>query len=152
MLAICGWVLTFCVLTSLCDALKLPYSASYIIKSVGEVTTGCKNAVASGLSLPVIAGIAGLGGFAVISQCASYSSRCKVEIKNLICSRLINAALSAIYCSALLKLFPQCQNVSVTIGTSTASFSLYHSIGASIILIIMCALLILEVDNRKKVC
>ena len=152
MLAICGWVLTFCVLASLCDALNLPYSLSYIIKSVGEVTTGCKNAISSGLSLPVIAGISGFGGFAVICQCASYSSICKVEMKYLICSRLINAALSGIFCSALLKIFPQCENVSVVIGTSTATFTLYHSIGASIILIIMCALLILEVDNRKKMC
>ncbi len=152
MLAICGWVLTFCVLASLCDALNLPYSLSYIIKSVGEVTTGCKNAISAGLSLPVIAGISGFGGFAVICQCASYSSICKVEMKYLICSRLINAALSGIFCSALLKIFPQCENVSVVIGTSTATFTLYHSIGASIILIIMCALLILEVDNRKKMC
>ncbi len=152
MLAICGWVLTFCVLASLCDALNFPYSLSYIIKSVGEVTTGCKNAVSSGLSLPVIAGIGGFGGFAVICQCASYSSVCKIGMKYLICSRLINAALSGVYCSALLKLFPQCQNVSVIISTSTATFTLYHSITASIILITMCALLILEVDNRKKMC
>lgn len=152
MFAICGWVLTFCVLASLCDALNLPYTLSYIIKSVGEVTTGCKNAVSSHLSLPVIAGISGFGGFAVICQCASYSSRCKVETKYLICSRFIISALSTIYCSALLKLFPQCQNVSVIINKSTSSFTLCHSIGASIILIIMCALLILEVDNRKKMC
>lgn len=152
MLSICGWVLTFCVLASLCDALNFPYSISYIIKSVGEVTTGCKSAVLSGLSLPIIAGISGFGGFAVICQCASYASICKVEMKYLICSRLINSALSSIYCSGLLKFFPQCENVSVVIGTTTASFTLYHSIGASIILIIMCALLILEVDNHKKIC
>ena len=152
MLAICGWVLTFCVLASLCDAFKLPYSLSYIIKSVGEVTTGCKNAVSSGLSLPVIAGISGFGGFAVICQCASYSSICKVGMKYLLCSRLINAALSGIYCSALLKFFPQCENASVVISTNAVTFTLYHSIGATIILIIMCALLILEVDNRKKMC
>ena len=152
MFAVCGWVLTFCVLASLCDALKLPYSISYIIKSVGEVTTGCKTAVSYSLSLPVIAGISGFGGFAVICQCASYSNLCKVKMKYLICSRLINSALSGIYCSAILKLFPQYEIVSVVIGTGTATLTLYHSISASIILIIMCALLILEVDNRKKMC
>ena len=152
MLSICGWVLTFCVLSSLCDALKLPYSIAYIIKSVGEVTTGCKNAASSGLSLPVIAGISGFGGFAVICQCASYSALCKVKMKHLICSRLINAAISGIYCSALLSLFPQCKNASVVLGTNAASFTLYQSTASAIILIIMCVLLILEVDNRKKVC
>lgn len=152
MLSVCGWVLTFCVLTSLCDALELPYSMSYIIKSVGEVTTGCKNAISSRLSLPVIAGIGGFGGFAVICQCASYASICKVETKYLVCSRLINAALSGIYCSALLKIFPQSENTSVIISTNSVTFTLYHSISATIILILMCALLILEVDNRKKMC
>ena len=152
MLSICGWVLTFCVLAALCDALNLPYTISNIIKSVGEVTTGCKNAVLSELSLPVIASLLGFGGFAVICQCASYSSTCKVGIKYLICSRLISSALSGIYCSALLKIFPQSEDVSVVIGTGTVTFTLYHSIGATIILLVMCVLLILEVDNRKKMC
>lgn len=152
MLSICGWVLTFCVLASLCDALRLPYSLSYIIKSVGEVTTGCQNASSAGLSLPVIAGIAGFGGFAVICQCATYCTQCKVQTKYLICSRLIGSALSSIYCSFFLKLFPQCENVSVVIGAGSARLNLYQSTGTAIILIVMCALLILEVDNRKKVC
>lgn len=152
MLAICGWVLTFCVFASICDAIKLPYSLSCIIKSVGEVTTGCKNAVSAKLALPVIAGISGFGGFAVICQCASYTSICKVEMKHFICSRLINSALSTIYCATLMKIFPQYENASVVINTGSSAFTLYHSIGASIILTIMCALLILEVDNRKKIC
>ena len=152
MFAICGWVLTFCVLISLCDALKLPYSISTIIKSVGEVTTGCKSAIYTGLSLPVIAGILGFGGFAVICQCASYCTLCKVKIKFFICSRIINAALCAIYCSLILKLFPQSEVTGVVIGTSLYSLTLYHSIGATIILLIMCVVLILEVDNRKKIC
>ncbi len=152
MFSVCGWVLTFSVLTALCNALNLPYTLTCIIKSVGEVTTGCENAINAELSLPVIAGILGFGGFAVICQCATYSAICKTELKFIICSRLINASLSAIYCSLLLKIFPQCQEVSVVLGANTTSFTLYHSIGASIILLIMCVLLILEVDNRKKMC
>lgn len=152
MFSVCGWVLIFCIFSSLCDALKLPFTVSNIIKAVGEVTTGCKNAIAANLSVPVLAGILGFGGFAVICQCATYASACKTDIKQLICSRLINSSLSAIYCSFLLKLFPQCENVSVVIGSGTTIFTLYHSFGASVILLIMCVLLILEVDNRKKVC
>lgn len=152
MLSICGWVLTFCVLIALCDTLNLPYSISHIIKSVGEVTTGCKNTISAGLSLPIIAAVSGFGGFAVICQCASYASVCKLQIKFLLCSRIINSALSAIYCSAILRAFPQCENVSIVITAGNASFTLYHSISASIILIIMCVLLVLEVDNRKKIC
>ncbi len=152
MFTVCGWVLTFSVLSSLCEALKLPYTISNIIKSVGEVTTGCENAIFSRLSLPVIAGIIGFGGFAVICQCATYSSICKTEMKYLICSRLINASISAIYCSIFLEIFPQCAEVSVALCPSTTSFTLYHSVGATIVLFIMCTLLILEVDNRKKMC
>lgn len=152
MFSVCGWVLTFSVLSALCEALNLPYTLSCIIKSVGEVTTGCKNAVSSGLSLPVIAGILAFGGFAVICQCATYSSVCKAQMKHIICSRLITASLSTIYCSFLLKIFPQCAEVSVILGSGSASLTLYHSTGATIILFVLCVLLILEVDNRKKVC
>ncbi len=152
MFSVCGWVLTFSVFASLCDALRLPSSACTLIKSVAEVTTGCRNAVNANLSLPIIAAILGFGGFAVICQCAVYSSACKMRIKFLICSRLLNASLSSIYCFLLLKLFPQCAEVSMVIGTKTGYITLYHSIGATIILFIMCALLILEVDNRKKIC
>ena len=152
MFSVCGWVLTFCVLSALCQALKLPHTLTAIIKSVGEVTTGCENAVLSDLSLPVIAGILGFGGFAVICQCATYSTACNTEIKNLLCSRLINASLSTIYSSLLLKIFPQYTDVFVILGSENASFHLYHSIGASIILLTMCILLILEVDNRKTLC
>ena len=152
MLGVCGWVLTFCVLAALCDSLKLPYTLSCIIKSVGEVTTGCKNAISTGLSLPVIAGIVGFGGFAVICQCSGYAGTCKVKMKHLICSRLIIASLSSIFCSALLEIFPQHHKVSVTLGTGVVPLTLYHSTTASIILLIMCIVLILEVDNRKKMC
>lgn len=152
MFSVCGWVLTFCVLSALCGVLNIPSTISTIINSVGEVTTGCKNAAASGLSLPVIAGILGFGGFAVICQCATYSAICKVHIKYLICSRLINSAISAIYCSLLCNFFPQAENVSVTMNVNGINLTLYHSISATIILLIMCALLILEVDNHKKVC
>ena len=152
MLGVCGWVLTFCVLTALCDCLKLPHTVSYIIKSVGEVTTGCKGAAEAGLSLPVIAGIIGFGGFAVICQCAGYASTCGIKMKYLISSRLIISALSSIFCSAILEIFPQYENVSVTIGSGAGTLTLYHSTTATIILLVMCIVLILEVDNRKKMC
>ncbi len=152
MFAICGWVITFSVLSALCESLNLPYTLSCIIKSVGEVTTGCKNAITAELSLPVIAGILSFGGFAVICQCATYCTTCKLQIKHLICSRLINASLSAIYCSFILRVFPQYQEASVVLSSGNATITLYHSIGATIILFIMCTLLILEVDNHKKIC
>lgn len=152
MFSVCGWVLTFSVFAALCDALKLPPTLSCLIKSASEVTTGCENAASSNLSLPVIAAILGFGGFAVICQCGVYCVVCKTKTKFFICSRLLNSALSTIYCSFLLKLFPQCAEVSVVIETGIATFTLYHSLGATLILITMCILLILEVDNRKKMC
>lgn len=152
MFSVCGWVLTFSALSSLCEALKMNDTTANLIKSVMEVTTGCKNAATANLPLPIIAAIIGFGGFAVICQVGVYTSICKVQTKLFICSRLITSALCTLYTSALLKLFPQATDVFVTIEAGTSSFTLYHSIGATVILLIMCALLILEVDNRKKVC
>ncbi len=152
MLSVCGWMLTFSVISAFCDGLIFQSSALTLIKSVAEVTLGCKNASETGLSLPIIAGILSFGGLAVICQCLKYSTECGVKPKFFICARLINAALSSLYCSFIIKLFPGSQEVVAIISTSKMQFTLYHSTAATIILLIMCILLILEVDNRKKVC
>lgn len=152
MLSVCGWVLTFSVLCALCEPLNLPQSVASLIRASSEVTTGCKNVATQGMSLPVMAAVTGFGGFAVICQCGVYSSACGLKSRYLLCSRILNSALGTIYCALLLKVFPQCETVGAVISTPVNTLPLYHSMGAAVILMAMCLLLILEVDNRKKVC
>lgn len=151
-LGISGWVLTFSALSSLCDKLAIGDSARLFIKSVLEVTTACETVTSNALPLTVIASAIGFGGFAVIFQTASYCEICSLEIKKLICARIVLSAFTSLYTAVLLKIFPQTVETSATINVIGHNFSVYHSIPAAAILMIMCAALILEVDNRKKVC
>lgn len=152
MLGICGWVLCF---SAFCSALKCFVKndgVSLSLKIISEVTAGCREAVESGFSLPVIAALLSFGGLAVICQISSYSAVLGIQTRRIICSRLINAAFSAVYCELFLKLFPQSREVFATITAAGISFPVYHSAFASIVLIIMCSVFILEVDKGKKMC
>lgn len=151
-LGICGWVLTFCALDATFECLIQNKNSVLFLKAISEVTLGCKTLAEKGFSLTCIAALLGFGGFAVICQICVYANNCNVQIKRLICSRLINAAFSALYCSLLLKIFPQSIYTSATLTTSNATIYLYHSVFATIILITMCVVLILEVDNHRKIC
>ncbi len=152
MLGICGWVLTFCALNATFESLVQNKTACLLFSALSEVTIGCKVLTESPLPLISIAALLGFGGFAVICQICVYANNCNIQIKRFICSRLINSAFSALYCSFLLKLFPQTENVFVTITAANTTFNLYHNVFATVILILMCILLILEVDNQRKIC
>lgn len=151
LLLICAWVVLF---SSVCAGLNVITQNEAVLlftQSIAEVTTGCKSAIQGNVSLPLICAILGFGGFAVIFQVAPYLQVCGYDLKLFICWRAVSGALSAFFCSALLKIFPDAQTAVqiVSIGNSEIAFS--HSITASIILIITCIVLILEVDNKRKV-
>lgn len=151
-LGISGWVLTFSALSSLCDKLDVGDSVRLFVKSILEITTACETAVSNEFPLTVIAAAIGFGGFAVIFQTVSYCEICSLEIKKLICVRIVLATFTALYTALLLKIFPQVVETSATINIIGQKFSVYHSIPTATILMIMCAAFILEVDNRKKIC
>jgi hypothetical protein len=151
MLGICGWVLIFSSFSSIISALPLNESIKIFLKSICEVTTGCNTAISNGLPSSVITAITAFGGFAVICQISTLISVCNVKTSRLICSRVIASSVSVLYYSFITKLFPQYTQASVTISTESGNFILYKSIPATILLLTMCVLFILEVDNRKKV-
>lgn len=151
MLGICGWVLIFSAFSYIVSALPLNETVKLFVKSVCEVTTGCNTAIETRLPLAVITAVVGFGGFAVICQVNSYASACNVKLSRLICARVIGSSFSVVYYSLITKAFPQYTQASVVIGTESNFFVLYKSIPVAILLLITCALLILEVDNRKKV-
>lgn len=151
MLAICGWVLTFSALCAGFDCLTDNEHLSLLIKSIAEVTNGCRLAAEEGLSLPLICAITSFGGFAVIFQVSPYLQICSYNLRVFICWRLLSAALSAFYCSLFIRLFPDAQSVYQVISVADKSFTVSHSISAAVILLITCVVLILEVDNKRKV-
>lgn len=150
-LSIAGWILVFSVIANFTDSSALSKEASLFLKSVCEVTTGCK-ATAGIVPLQLTAAMLGFGGFAVICQISPYVAACGIEMKRIFASRVINASLCAFYTTLLLKIFPNAVTASATpIGTSGRIF-LSQTAPCAVFLMLMCAAFILEVDNRRKVC
>ena len=149
---LCGWVLLFSGVCAAADYLINNDACRLLLKTILEVTYGCRTAAAARLPLSLTAAIISFGGLAVICQVSTYATQCGVQLKRLFCSRLIGAAISSLYCSAIAKIIPQSVNSSVTLTIGSTSFSLYHSYLATILLLLTFIVLILEVDNRKKMC
>ncbi|MBO5065531.1 MAG: hypothetical protein J6D06_05385 [Clostridia bacterium] len=151
MLTICGWVLIFSAAGALFSKI-LPPSGAIVFRALAEVTTGCRTAAEANLPLPITCGILGFGGFAVFFQITEYLQQCSLNPKLFFCTRLINGALAAFVCSELLKVFPEATPASTSVTINNVAFPLYHSVASAIILIFMLILLILEVDNKRKMC
>lgn len=148
---ISGWVLTFSCIAGVVDALPLEEGVALFIKTVLEVTSGIK-ASAGAVPLPVTAAAVCFGGVSVICQILPYLKECDVPLKPFIAARIISALLCAFYASGLLKLFPNAEAASVTFETNFADITLSYTAPISAILMIMCALFVFQVDNRKKIC
>ncbi len=151
-LKICGWLLTFCSISSLVEILIPQKGVLVFIQCISEVTFGCENAVAENLSLPLVAAILGFGGFAVIFQILTYMKNCDLPLRVFLCIKALNGALNAFFCSILMRAFPQSTTVSATITAGNQIFPLSHSIITGVILLIMCTVFVLEVDNKRKMC
>lgn len=151
MLSICGWVLVFCGVSSITNAITDNKNVAIFLNSLSEVTLGCKTGIEAGLSLPLICAVLGFGGFAVTAQVSPYLEKCGVSLKAFVAWRLVNGALSAFICTQLTKLFPQAIPV-FSQNVSSVSSDISYSLPAAIFLIMMCFVFVLEVDNRKKIC
>lgn len=152
MLAISGWILVFSAANALCRDANLNETLKIFLSCTAEVTAGCQTAVSNGFPLNAIAAVAGFGGFAVICQTAVYAETCSVKLRNLICAKVVSGVFSGVYASVLSEIFPEAVKSSVDFAVGNRVITLYHSIPAAAILMIMCAAFILEVDNHRKVC
>lgn len=151
MISISAWVLTFSCIGAFTSLLPADAYTGLLLKCIFEVTTGCRYAAGT-VPLPVIAAILGFGGLCVACQVLPYLDVCDVKLERFFAARVTMAALSALYSSVLLRIFPRCAPASTAVGVGPLHFTVSLSVPASIILLLMCVILILEVDNRKKVC
>jgi len=150
MLGICAWIILFSGIAECIFALNLNNNIVIAITSVLEVTKGC-SVTAGKFSLPIITAIIGFGGICVHCQILSFLQITKLKYIRFIVGRIINGALSAIICHLLLMAFPVDIQTSVNMGNMTISaFSV--SIPAFLSLIVMCITMILDIDNRRKMC
>ncbi|OQA49297.1 MAG: Sporulation integral membrane protein YlbJ [Firmicutes bacterium ADurb.Bin300] len=146
-IGVAGWVLTFSCIAGLMDALGITAYYSAVLKGILEISTGSR-ACAGVLPLPVLAALLSFGGIAVICQIKPYADECGVKIKKLLTFRLLCAAISAFICSQILNIFNISSDTSTIIPDKIA-FSAF-STPASVLLILMCAVFILDVENKRE--
>ncbi len=148
---ISSWVLTFSCLSEIIFSFNLGEKTTLFLNAIMEVSNGCK-VCSSTVSLPVISAILGFGSFSVICQVSPYLKACNVKIKHFLVSRILNASLSAFFTFYLLKLFPEAVTTHVVFHVNNHQLNLSYTISSSIILLVMCLIFILQVDNRKEIC
>lgn len=148
-LMICAWIVLFSCLTQF-----IPQNTSTMsktaIEAITEVTLGCLSGSKTG-NFPLIAGIIGWGGLCVHCQIMKYILKIKIKKTLFFASRIIHSALSAVTCHALLYFFP-CDVTVFSNVTEMLSPSMSVNIWAGLGMLMMCVILIFDVDSRKKVC
>lgn len=114
---------------------------------VFEITNGiCTDA---SFSLPEISAYLAFGGLCIHMQLVSIISRCKIRYTEFLLSRVISALISYAITKIILALFPMDIQVFSNSSSHLAVFSNVN-IALSILMILGCFVLVLDVNSRKK--
>lgn len=149
-LGICGWIVLFSGFIECFNILNSNYFLSIFVKTTVEVTRACIE-FSGKIALPYLAFIIGFGGFCVHFQILDCLKKCKMNYSHFLFSRVMNGCLSAIITYIILIFVPVEIDVFATSNDiQPASFSV--SIWGFIALIIMCIIMIFDIDRKKKVC
>lgn len=150
MISICAWIVIFSCVSGYIPLLRLPDWAGLLLSCTLEVTGGCASA-AGIFNLPAIAAVLGWGGVSVHCQIMRHIKTCKTPLSYFFCARLVCAALSALFCEGLLRVFP-CPVNAVAVGSVGAPQLFSFSAPAAAAMLLSGAMLILELDTNEKKC
>lgn len=146
MISVCGWIVIFnCLIKYICSFSLNGYTVASA--SILEVTSGIKMSL-NFLPVPAFAAIISFGGLSVHCQIYSYVAKTGLSAKLFYTARVLCAALSALICLALLKIFPcEIETFATVAQTNPATYSV--SLPAACALLLMCSVLIFELDSGK---
>ncbi len=149
MLNICGWVLIFGAVFPFVPrfAEKRIFGA---VMSLLEITTGLGECAAL-IPLPWVAALLSFGGVCTHCQVLSVSSEYSVKPGNLFLYRLLCSGVSFLLCLLLCRIFPACTAVSAA-ALAAKAVKTSRGIPAAASLMFLCAIFILDLDNRQKMC
>ena len=102
-------------------------------------------------NIPAIAAVLGWGGVSVHCQIMRHIKTCGTPLPYFFCARLVCAALAALFCEGLLRLFP-CPVNTVSLGSVGAPQMFSFSAPAAFAMLLSGAMLILELDTSEKKC
>lgn len=149
-LTICAWVVLFSAFSESLAQIIKNESAVMIITCLSEVTKGC-TLLSGRVGLPIICALMGFGGLCVHCQVLSSLKGCGMKYPIFLLSRLLNGVLSGMITQLLLLIFPVKTEVFAnSSGVCAPSFSLSPT--SFIIFMLMCIIMIFEVDRKKKIC
>lgn len=149
-LKICAWTVMFSCFSS--TVAHWSTSAGFLtaFNCVFEVTSGCKSAAENG-NLCTLAATLGWGGFCVGCQVMGDVRRVGAKVPVFFAFRAVNAGVSAVLCNLLLKVIPiEVSVFSNTVAVSARQFS--YSLPATVALICLCAVFVIDLDRNRKVC
>ncbi len=149
MLTACGFVVAFSGIGAVAEKLIRNQTAFLALNSLLEVTKGCVG-LSGNTSLPVIAAVCAFGGLCVHMQVFAVASEIRINLPGFYLFRLLHSALAYAVCKATLHFHPVTLPAAVTFYSDVRIFS--FSAPAAISLLFLCALLILDLDNSRKIC
>lgn len=148
--SICVWVILFSCISALLGLLPLPGALRLLMQCFLEVTSGCA-AAAGRVPLPVLALVLGWGGVCVHCQVLRDVRQTGLSLLRFFCGRAANGLLACLISEGLFRLFPCDAAVfSNHVRALPEAFAASAPVAAG--MLFMCALLILEVEGRRKKC
>lgn len=149
-LSICVWVILFSCIAALLGLLPLPGTPRIFLQCFLEVTSGC--ALAAGkVPLPALALVLGWGGICVHCQVLRDVNKTGLPLPLFFCGRAVNGLLACLISAGLFRLFP-CETAVFSNHVQALPEAFAASAPVAAGMLFMCALLILEVEGRRKKC
>ena len=149
-LGICGWIVIFSAITN-CLKICIKNESAFIgISSFLEVTKGCV-ALTGKMPIPVITAIIGFSGICIHCQVLSCLKDCKVKYSHFFVCRVLNGAIASFISYLLLLVFPVHIDVFASMQNMTVNtFSV--SLPAFFAFLLMCIIMIFDIDRKKNLC
>lgn len=149
MLAACGFVCLFSGILSAASHFIPNKTAFAAISCLFEITNGCMNA-AEAFSIPAIAAACAFGGLCVHFQIFAVTENCSFGIFRFYLFRIIHSAIAFSVCAIYLHFSPVEHQVFLSLYENAALWS--FSAPSAVSLLFLSALLILDLDNKCKMC
>ncbi|MBQ3602917.1 MAG: hypothetical protein IJA02_03670 [Clostridia bacterium] len=147
---ICAWTVLFACIYAVVENSGAKKEILTAFECLFEVTGGCRE-LAKGSNLCTIAAALGWGGLCVCCQVMESVRKTGAKLSVFFAFRALHAALAAVICSVLLKVFPVETDVFSNVAAVTANgFS--YSVPATAALMCLCAVFVIDLDRSKKMC
>lgn len=149
MLTACAFIIFFSGLLSVICSRVQSENIRLFLACILEVTNGCMRA-AGKISLPMLAAVCAFSGICVHLQVFALTESLGMKYGVFFLFRILHALLAFAVCSAALYFFPIDEQVFLSFSENAALWS--FSAPASVSLLFLSALLILDLDNKAEIC